>query len=191
MRDLQLYAQKALQMCRAHGVPYGSIAEFRVNTRAKSRWGVCKRLAGGAYRIEINAVLLDEKSSSKEGLLNTLLHEIIHTCPDCMNHKYKWKAYAAVMNDAYGLNIKRTDSCEDKGVDQAAYERQKRARARLAPMYLVYCSNYSCRVRILRKKASKVVKYPERYRCPKCGSRILVRMLKKEETDEYLHSLRA
>ena len=48
--------------------------------------------------------------------MQTLAHEVLHTCPGCRNHGALWKEYAARMNGAYGYAISRTGTCEALGV---------------------------------------------------------------------------
>lgn len=40
----------------------------------------------------------------KDSLCSVLLHEIIHTCPDCWNHGRQWKKWARHLN-ANGANL--------------------------------------------------------------------------------------
>ena len=39
---------------------------------------------------------------------SVLAHELLHTCPRCMNHKLLWKTYAGKMNNAYSYCITAT-----------------------------------------------------------------------------------
>lgn len=114
MRDLFEYAVRCMEYLDDIGIEYGNVLDFSVNTRAKTRWGQC-RLVPGGYTININADLLDERNS-EEGLMNTILHELLHTCKGCMNHGKNWKYLARKVYLSYGYDIQRTDSADDKGV---------------------------------------------------------------------------
>lgn len=114
MRDLQQIAQICFRELEALGIVCGSVQAFRVNTRAKRRWGLCKILPGG-YQIEIAAVLLRE-DIPLASLKDTIIHELLHTCPGCANHGAQWKALADKVNRAYGYNIRRLASPAEKGV---------------------------------------------------------------------------
>ena len=111
MRDLMEYAEFCMELLDEIYIPYTRPENFTVNTRAK-RWGLCS-LRGGKYYIQINVTLLDERNSD-EGLINTIIHELLHTCPDSMDHGYRWKYYAYRVQRDLGYDIKRTSSEEDK-----------------------------------------------------------------------------
>lgn len=64
MRNMMWYYTKELKNI---GIEYGNIVEFKVNTRAASRWGRCKSVPGG-YAIDINVALLNERNDL-EGLV--------------------------------------------------------------------------------------------------------------------------
>lgn len=114
MRDLTTYALRCMENLDAIGVSYGNVLDFTVNTRAKNRWGQCRAVPGG-FTININAVLLDERNP-EESLLNTIIHELLHTCKNCMNHGREWKTLAEKVNRAYHLNVSRTASADQKGI---------------------------------------------------------------------------
>lgn len=137
----------------------------RVNTRAKCRLGCCYRLpardgerAEGThwdYAIEVSASLLDRPEQLRE----TLLHELLHTCPGCQNHGAAWKAWAAKAGEAFGVSIRRLAPAEEG-----------RPPKRREPIkYVLECR--SCGAKIARSRLSKAVLHPERYRC-KCGGKL-------------------
>ena len=93
--------------------------------------------------------------AEEKAVMQTLAHEVLHTCYGCSNHGARWKGYAARMNAAYGYEIARTDSCEKLGVPDT-----KKVR------YLLVCTK--CGAQIRRSRRSPLVDHPERYRC-RCG----------------------
>ena len=122
---LNAVAEICLEKLDAIGVPYGKITEFTINTRAKKRWGQCRKCPDGTYKININVALLDKKCI--DGLVETLMHEIIHTCPGCMNHGPEWKKWADLVGKEYGYSITRTKSAEELGAyDYKTPARRKR-----------------------------------------------------------------
>lgn len=163
MRDLLYYTSVCMHELEAIGIEYGAIIEVKENTRAKSRWGQCKRIPGG-YSININKILLDERNS-EQGLKETIIHELLHSCKGCMNHGTSWKSLAEKVNRAYGYNIKRCSSSEDKGV----YEETKHIKTRLVN-YIIKCDK--CGHTYTRTRMSKAVRHPERYRCGCCGGNL-------------------
>ena len=97
------------------GIEYGEIVSVTVNTRAKKRWGQCCVEGYRTFSIDISSRLLDNSVDIKR-LENTMLHELLHSVPGCMNHGDKWKMYAEKVNRAYGYDIKRCASYEEQGV---------------------------------------------------------------------------
>ncbi len=161
MRDLSTYANECMEMLDVIGIEYRESA-FKVNTRATKRWGLCSyagRYFDGSkhYEIQISTVLLDERNS-EIGLIETIMHELLHTCEGCMNHGAEWKRLAEKVNREYGLNIKRTNSAEDKGV--TVDTRVKRV------LHRFVCTG--CGQVIERQRESKFTQNYQRYTCGKC-----------------------
>ena len=104
--DFDAALQHVLEQVRAAGIPASAQIDpqVRVNTRAKKRYGRCI-FRDGRYEIELSARLQAADSS----VVHTVLaHEVLHTCPGCMNHGARWKQYAAKMGERYGYSIQRT-----------------------------------------------------------------------------------
>jgi len=128
MRDLEAIAYECMEKLDALEIPYGNVTEISVNTRAKSRWGQCRHKPDGTHTININVELLDE-SNDIRGLENTIIHELLHTCPGCNNHGPIWKTYAEKVRAAYGYDIKRCSDAAEKGIAGAEKtERQTSSR---------------------------------------------------------------
>lgn len=69
--------------------------------------GQCTKLKPNVYEIKINKPYL--KSASSEDIHNTIMHEVIHSAPQCMNHGPHWKAIANRVNAKYEYSpIQRT-----------------------------------------------------------------------------------
>ncbi len=130
------------------------LPQVQVNTRAKRRLGCC-RFQEETYTIEVSAGILQSPDLLKE----TLLHELLHTCPGCRNHGPLWKSYAAVVNQALGTSIQRTVKVEE------AFSPLRREEVK----YVLRCQ--SCGREIKRLRMCKVVKAPWRYRCL-CGGKL-------------------
>ena len=93
-------------------VPADICEQVDINPRPKKRYGCC-RLKDGVYHIEVSEFILGCDHGKIRGVL---AHEVLHTCKGCYNHGDIWKKYAAMMNSAYGYNIKRTSSNEEMGI---------------------------------------------------------------------------
>lgn len=153
---LAFVTDKALSL----GIPVSRFIdpEVRINSRAKKRFGCCKRTSSG-YIIEISERLL---SSDEKTCLETLAHEVIHTCRGCQNHQKKWKEYAALLGEALGLDIERTGSPDKLGLSLEELEKEAR--------YALICEG--CGLIIKRTRRSRLIEHPEHYRC-RCGGRLI------------------
>lgn len=164
MRDLQKVFQNCIVMMDEIGIDYGKIIKVTVNTRAKRRWGQCHIERRGyaiptTYSINISEVLLDERVPL-EALQNTMIHEILHTCPGCFNHGNGWQLRAEKVKRELGYNIKRIDSREDKGVSNSV------AADYVVPKYILRCKK--CGVETGKFRMCQVVKHPDNWRCSIC-----------------------
>ncbi len=128
--------------------------EVRINTRAR-RWLGCCYYQSGRYWIEVSQAVLEDEDLLKQ----TLVHELLHTCPKCRDHGPKWKAYAQTVNEKLGYRIERTVKTETPA-GSLRHEEIK---------YILECQ--SCGAQIKRMRMSKAVKSPWRYRCP-CGGKL-------------------
>ena len=61
-----------------------------INTRAK-RFGKCSR-KDDKFLIELSSVFDQAEDKMAK---QTLVHEVLHTCPDCMNHQALWKSHVS------------------------------------------------------------------------------------------------
>ena len=97
--ERERYLSRVVRQCMKEldsiQVPYGHVVEVTVNTRARKRWGLCRKEADG-YHISIADRLLD--GNTEQGLRDTVMHELLHTCPMCNNHGAMWKHFAEVVN---------------------------------------------------------------------------------------------
>ena len=121
MTYLDTVAKECMYKLEKINIPYNTNVDFNVNPRFV-KWGQCAKRVDG-YHISVNKVLAD--GNHKDGLVNTLIHELLHTCPGCMNHGSTWKRYAGMVNNTYGISITRTNSAEEKGVDPEEVRKEK------------------------------------------------------------------
>ena len=131
-------------------------SNITINTRAKGRFGQCKK-HNGTYLIEISEHLTQAENKY---IKQTLAHEVLHTCPNCMNHGVTWKSYARKMNINYGYEISRATSCNNMGIVSPRIENAK---------YIITCK--TCGKKSYKQRAANVVKHIDNYRC-KCGGRL-------------------
>ena len=168
MRNLMKYYEIAVEKCLEQDIPIVEPKEVKINKRYTMRWGSCRgRYINGKFfptKIDINPVLLDERNSER-GLIETLIHELIHTVPGCQNHSYKWKAYADKVNRAYGYHIQTKNSDKDKGIsEECTTERMTAIKAKYK--YELTCQK--CGAKNVWSRPSKAWTHPEGFRCSLC-----------------------
>lgn len=147
--ELDALLAQVIEEARAQKIPVSASIQphVGVNTRCKLWFGRCSWRMGGFY-IEVARRMLD---APPKALCQTLAHEVLHTCPGCVNHGKRWKAYAGRMNQAYGYDIRRTNTAEQLGVEQ------------IPARYVVVCQ--SCGAQFRRTRRTELVEHPENYRC--------------------------
>ena len=155
-KDIDALLARVIAQARAVKSPVSTAIcpEVVLNGRATGRFGCCVR-KNGRFTIELSSRML---GAEEKAVMQTLAHEVLHTCYGCSNHGARWKGYAARMNAAYGYEIARTDSCEKLGVPDTSKVR-----------YVLVCTK--CGARITRSRRSRLVDHPECYRC-RCGGKL-------------------
>ena len=143
MNDFDVLLVKVKREAKKIGIPISDNIDSRiaVNTRAKTRYGRCTKIS----------------------CRQTIAHELIHTCPGCMDHGDRFRYYASKMNNAYGYNISRTNSAEEMGVPD---------RRKTDAKFIITCRK--CGSSFTRTKRSALIDSPSKYRC-KCGGELYVR----------------
>ena len=113
MKDLnKLYLECVEEMKRINMDISNRIVGIKVNSRLSRSLGRCRlNRYSGSYSIEINPCMLADSVEVKT-TKNTIIHELIHTCPGCMNHGYEWKWRGDRVNRMLGYNIKRESEVE-------------------------------------------------------------------------------
>lgn len=159
MRDLMIYANKAMKDLDSLGIEYAKGIKWKVNSRAQKRWGRCTKKVDGSYIIEINSVLLDERNPT-DGLMETIYHELCHSIPNGMTHKGDWLEAVTKINRALGTNIKRTNSSADKKINETVRAEYFK--------YHFQCKN--CGKIIHKNRQSEFTRHPQFYGCVSCKS---------------------
>ena len=159
MKNLYSMFNEAMEIVESCGIETGEIVGVSVNYRAKSRFGQCRR-KNGVYTINIsNEILVDE--TPYNAVMEVIIHEILHTCYNCMNHKAPWKEMAnRVMYYYPEYSITRTTSYEKFGFKQEEINPKKEN-------YVFVCEK--CGQVIRRQRMSKFVQHYHDYTCGICG----------------------
>jgi hypothetical protein len=128
--QLDVALQEAISKIRALGYePYDIVPHVRITNNSR-RLGSAQDINGAFARIrgKRNSTFLVEgkqplfqisvarsECSDDRDMMNVLLHEVIHTCPDCQNHGRQFKKIAAEANQAYGSNVQTTKKDAEAG----------------------------------------------------------------------------
>lgn len=173
MKDFQgLFAECCIE-ARHLGIPISNhIKTVRVNNRLSRAMGRCKRInnyLGEWFEIEINPCMLAEEVDPME-TKNTIVHELIHTCPGCMNHGDTFHYYAKIVNRKLGYHVDtyvKTSALVSAGV-------KVKTRQKETYKYALVCK--ACGHEYKRKRWSEALENPSRYRC-NCGGSLFTKSL--------------
>ena len=159
--------EECLRQLSALDIETGHAIEgIRENKRARKRLGCCKLIREGgrsAFVIEISSML---EGCSDKIIKDVIFHELLHTCPGCLNHGPGWKALAQRVNHAWGADIRVRIDIED--IPGLAREPEGEASYK----YEVRCGG--CGRRFYRMRRSRITDHPENYRCGSCGGALTV-----------------
>lgn len=168
MRDLT----KLVAECRADLLSLGykpcENIEWRIDSRAKKRWGQCRYTASLKACVILISNRLLQDDVDDQAAKDTIMHELIHTVRDkngkpASKHTGLWKQIAEDVNTRLPqYTIKRTTSCTEKGVEPAKLSQVN---------YILRCEH--CGMEIHRERMSKVISHPEKYRCGNCGFKLV------------------
>lgn len=126
---LIVYADICKKMLSDIGIETGNVVSCDIEMNPK-QWGLTTMYANNTYNISINYMLIDlsymnefiKKDKRKNpGLLNTVIHELLHTYENSMNHGKEWKKNAKKVYEKYGIEIKEKDSYIRKGFPKDLY----------------------------------------------------------------------
>ena len=130
-------------------------------SRAKRRWGSCKKINGGRYKfcISISDICFNEPEYI-DFIKNTMAHEIIHTAKGCFDHGRLFKTYGKMAEKkGYIVNISDKSSVvksEEELFDEARHV-----------LKCSKCGKLYFRLRFPSKKG-----YINRIRCGVCGEKL-------------------
>lgn len=161
-KDFELLKNTCLAEVQAQGIKPAKSIKWVINSRAKTRWGQCRKTGLLGYEIQIAERLLTDDRISEKDCKETIIHEILHSCYGCMKHTGRWKEYATRMNEAYGYDIKRVKTGAEMGVENHEANR-------MPAKYVFVCKK--CGQRIVRKRECKFTKQYKSYGCGVCGTR--------------------
>ena len=152
--ELNIMLANAIEQVKSAGFKVGQTDPNVYLTRATTQYGRCTKLPNGSFKISLSKFF---KDNPEQEVIETLVHEVLHTLEGCQNHGVDWKASAFVMNQRFGYNITTTSSTPMARESEIAYK------------YVIKCTN--CGSIIKRQKKSKLVTHTNEFKC-KCGGKL-------------------
>jgi predicted SprT family Zn-dependent metalloprotease len=143
------------------GFPTDQITGLKFNNRVSNAIALCRlvnRRGPGlkSFNIEFSSKMFH--SLSEEGLINTMLHEMVHSLPGGFSHGAKFHDYARMLNDKYGVNVEtyykhKYDINTDEIMDNFKY--------------VLRCQK--CGATFGKSRFSDMIVHPNNYRHSGCG----------------------
>lgn len=167
MRDLLQYVNECTNELDLIGINYTLPKRWESSKRLTWKYGYCKislfRNKPTIEKIVISERLLDERIP-EHILKDTIIHELIHTCDGCYDHGSKFQSIARQINNAYGYLIETRVNDADHKIVSSIYKPKERK-------YKISCP--TCGKTWGYKIKSKAYKYPEKFICTKCKSKLV------------------
>ena len=160
-KDYEKLQKECLEEVKAANIKPAKDITWKINYRAKRRWGMCTIKPFSKCIIEISSRLLEDDRITVKACKETIIHEILHSCRGCSKHTGKWLEYARRMNDLYGYDIKRVTTGEEKGVENYVPKEE--------PVKFRYVCK-TCGQIIEKKRVCKFTKRYKSYICGICGT---------------------
>lgn len=143
-----LFATASIIVSKLNVEPLYPIDAELKYTKSVRKLGLCSvnhtRQTTSIYLTD-SCLLLDD-----DMILNTLIHELLHTLPNCQDHKFLWKTYAGRIQKMTGINISRVANVKD-------------LTSKINYKYIVKCR--ACGAEWGYGRMAKIVENPSEYRC--------------------------
>ena len=147
---------------RENNYPIGKNINKNLNwLNSYNSYGMCY-YKDNEYHISISKYMTEK---SKKAVENTIIHELLHTINDCMDHGRLWKYYSRKIYNEFGYNIKRCGGDKSKE-DKNILLKIRMSKIKNKPKYVVKCPCCGRQWTFIR--ISKCVKNPENFDCLKC-----------------------
>ena len=143
MKDLNKLYKEALADVINAGIKPGNILSVNVDFKDMSAWGSCNYDSeNDGYHIKISDRTLADNLEDKAAM-DTIAHEILHTCDSCMNHGKVWKSYTDAMNliykGKYHITVKETRQHKGIEFDERRYK------------YVIQCKHCKNKIGYMKK----------------------------------------
>jgi DNA-directed RNA polymerase subunit RPC12/RpoP len=131
-------------------------------SKARSYWAYVEKKGSNYFWIRVSDVFAEitDCSVRKEKLLETIIHELVHTIPKCMNHKTYWKANCSKVRIKYPrFKLDVTDDMSGFGISEKVRDDK----------YIITCQH--CGHKWNYKRKPKWINRADMCRCPYCNNK--------------------
>lgn len=161
MRDLQKITEECIKKLKDIDIPIQDNKIVEISFKRIQGFGKCFLTTNGEYYIYIAQFYQNEEVDLDE-LYMTIIHELLHTCENCMDHTDMWMQYAQRVDETYAYNIT---------FHKTSYDVKNKKKTILARMV---CSNCICKWDVREKKSLNLIQAGKKCYCPWCGSEMKV-----------------
>ena len=107
LKEMVLTIRKDMKKCK---IPCGVIDDVKIARKNARYFAITEINNSGKYTITFSGVAL---LAGKQSLINTIMHELCHTCKGAYNHGAKFKKYGDMVYKNFGYKIE-THSTEEE-----------------------------------------------------------------------------
>ena len=112
LKEMVLTIRKDMKAVK---IPCGAIENIKIARKNARYFAITEMQNNGKYTITFSGVAL---LAGKKSLINTIMHELCHTCRGAYNHGAKFKKYGDMVYKNFGYKIEtHSTEEEDKAVE--------------------------------------------------------------------------
>lgn len=156
MKDLEKITKECKRKLEAINIPFNKNVVVKAGKLRTGAWG--------SYRIYENMIILDPVFTDDRmqtfATENVLIHELLHSCNDCISHSGLWKYYARKVNRTYRYKITRCSDYKPYMSKELLGEFMQRFK------YVAQCEG--CGTYVTQVRISDFIRNMDNYRCRAC-----------------------
>lgn len=162
--DLKRLLESCIQSLTSIGIDCATPESIKF-TPAQSFWGITEKITDSSRRTSHYEIRISQRLQPKtipdKALSSVIIHELLHTCKNSMNHGKVWQNNAKRVKLLLGYNISRVNSDEELGISEIV--------APLKYKYIIECPECKTRWPYMKKgKYVKSMESGEKTFCPYC-----------------------
>lgn len=101
-KHLRELIEDCAQKCKAINIPISDNIDFFL-MKGERTYGECISSPYSNYHV----IKISEYLVKDEDIINTIFHELLHSCSNCKGHDWRWQQYGNLVERHYGYVIKR------------------------------------------------------------------------------------